>query len=123
MMPTIASIEPIWDLLQCESNNIWQRMTYSSSLSDREWEIIEPLLPKKKPTCPPTWSKRQIFDGIFYQLKNGCNWCDLPKDLPPYSTVFWHYKQWRAEGVIDEIMKTLHQEVRQEVKKNLLGQL
>lgn len=92
-------------------------MTYSSSLSDREWEIIEPLLPKKKLTCPPTWSKRQILDGIFYQLKNGCNWCDLPKDLPPYSTVFWHYKQWRELGVIEEIMKTLHEEVRQKVKK------
>lgn len=52
-------------------------MTYSSSLTDREWEIIEPLLPKKKRTKPPTWSKREILDGIFYQLKNGCNWCDL----------------------------------------------
>ena len=47
-------------------------MTYTSSLSDQEWEIIEPLLPKKKRTKPPTWSKREILDGIFYQLKNGC---------------------------------------------------
>jgi transposase len=65
-------------------------MPYSSSLTDKEWEIIEPLLPQKKRTKPPTWSKREILDGILYQLKNGCNWCDLPKDLPPYSTVFWH---------------------------------
>ncbi|MEH2250808.1 transposase [Nostoc sp.] len=53
-------------------------MPYSSSLSDKEWEIIEPLLPHKKQTRPPKWTKRQILDGIFYQLKNGCNWCDLP---------------------------------------------
>ncbi len=46
-------------------------MAYSSSLSDREWEIIEPLLPKKKLTCPPTWGKREILDGVFYQLKKG----------------------------------------------------
>ena len=83
-------------------------MAYSSSLTDKEWEIIEPLLPKKKRTKPPTWSKREILDGVFYQLKNGtaCEagkvvrqrddmgayalyWCDLP----PYSTVFWHYKR------------------------------
>ena len=57
-------------------------MAYSSSLTDKEWEIIEPLLPKKKRTKPPTWSKREILDGVFYQLKNGCNWCDLPRDLP-----------------------------------------
>jgi transposase len=97
-------------------------MPYSSSLSDREWEIIQPLLPKKKKTRPPIWSQRQILDGIFYQLKNGCNWCDLPRDFPPYSTVFWHYKQWRASGAISEIMQTLHHRVRQEAEKNLNGQ-
>ncbi|RCJ38354.1 transposase [Nostoc minutum NIES-26] len=77
-------------------------MPYLSSLTDFEWEIIEPLLPKKKRTKPPTWSNREILDGVLYQLKKGCNWCDLPKELPPYSTVFWHYKQWRAEGVIEK---------------------
>jgi transposase len=93
-------------------------MPYSSSLSDKEWEIIEPLLPQKQKTRPPIWTKRQILDGVFYQLKNGCNWCDLPKDLPPYSTVFWHSLQWRSDGVLDQIMTTLHSQVRQQAKKN-----
>ena len=92
-------------------------MPYSSSLTDQEWKIIEPLLPKKKKTNPPKWSKREILDGVLYQLKNGCNWGDLPKDFPPYSTVFWHYKQWRSEGVIARIMKTLHGQVREQVNK------
>jgi transposase len=55
-------------------------MSYSSCLTDEEWAIIEPLLPKKRRTRPPKWPKRQILDGIFYQLKNGCSWGDLPKD-------------------------------------------
>ncbi|MGH8002716.1 MAG: transposase [Brasilonema sp.] len=42
-------------------------MPYSSSLTDQEWEIIKPLLPKKKITKPPTWTKREILDGIFYR--------------------------------------------------------
>ena len=83
---------------------------YSSSLTDDEWLIIEPLLPKKKLTCPLTWTKREILDGVFYQLKNGCNWGDLPKDFPTYSyfnsatpdflllasthLVFWSFQQW-----------------------------
>ncbi|NJN24213.1 MAG: IS5 family transposase [Acaryochloridaceae cyanobacterium RL_2_7] len=92
-------------------------MPYTSSLTGREWEIIEPLLPKKKRTRPPKWSKREIPDGILYQLKNGCNWVDLPRDLPPYSTVFWHYKHWRKEGVFDTIMATLHSQAREKVKK------
>lgn len=53
-------------------------MGYSSDVTDFEWEIIEPLLPTKKKTRPPLWTKRQILDGVFYQLKNGCNWADLP---------------------------------------------
>lgn len=95
-------------------------MPYTSSLTDQEWEIIEPLLPQKKRTRPPKWSKREIIDGILYQLKNGCNWVDLPKDLPPYSTVFWHYKQWRKDGVFDLMMAALHGQVRAQVKKKTM---
>ena len=96
-------------------------MPYSSDLTDEEWEILEPLLlqilPTKKRTRPSNWTKRKIFNGILYQLKNGCNWCDLPRDLPPYSTVYWHYKQWRAAGVFEQLMSVLHGQVRQQVKK------
>lgn len=95
-------------------------MPYSSSLSDAEWNILEPLLlqalPAKKRTRPPKWTKREIVDGMLYQLKNGCNWQDLPKDLPPYSTVYWHYKQWRTAGVLEKLRVDLHQKVRQQVK-------
>lgn len=100
-------------------------MPYSTNLTDAEWETLSPLLsqilPLKKKTRPPSWTQREILNGIFYQLKNGCNWADLPKDLPPYSTVYWHYKQWREQGVIEELMRVLHFAVRERVKKNRNG--
>ena len=97
-------------------------MGYSSDLTDKEWEIIEPLLlsPKKK-TRPLVWTKRQLLNGIFYQLKNGCNWCDLPRDLPPYSTVFWHYQNWCKDGSLERIETQLHGKVREQAKKNRNG--
>ncbi|TRU23520.1 MAG: transposase [Microcystis aeruginosa Ma_QC_B_20070730_S2] len=49
---------------------------------------------------PPKGTKRQILDGILYQLKNGCNWREFPKDFSPYSTMFWHYKQWKSQGIM-----------------------
>lgn len=62
-------------------------MAYSSDLTDAEWEIFEPLLqeilPTKKQTRPTNWTKREIFNGILYQLKNGWNWQDLPCIPPP----------------------------------------
>ncbi len=70
-------------------------------------ERLLKLLPKKEKTRPPN------MNGILYQLKNGCNWCDLPRDLPPYSTVYWHDKQWRAAGVLTEFLHRLHQQVRE----------
>lgn len=100
-------------------------MVYSSSLTDQEWEVLEPLLPQilpqKKQTRPSKWSKREILDGVFYQLKNGCNWGDLPKNLPPYSTVYWHYKGWREAEVIEKLMNVLHGQVREQVKKKPSG--
>lgn len=96
-------------------------MAYSSSLTDSEWEILEPLLPEflppKKKTRPLEWSYRELIDGMLYRLKNGCNWEDLPKDLPPYSTVFWHYNEWRKAGSIETLMTLLHRQVREQVKK------
>jgi transposase len=62
-------------------------MPYSSSLTDQGWEILESLLPQilptKKQTKPCDWTKRELLKGIFYQLKNGYNWQDLPKDFAP----------------------------------------
>lgn len=101
-------------------------MPYSSNLSNAEWQVLEPLLrdilPQKKQTRPSNWSQREIIDGILYQLKNGCNWNDLPRDFPPYSTVYWHYKQWRNAGVFDRLMETLHAQVRVQAKKKANGQ-
>ncbi|NJR52262.1 MAG: transposase [Leptolyngbyaceae cyanobacterium CSU_1_3] len=97
-------------------------MPYSSSLTDAECELLDPLLaeilPQKKRTRPMNWSLGEILDGIFYQLKNGCNWEDLPKDLLSYSTVYWHYKQWHEAGTIENLMGVLHGQVRQGVKKS-----
>lgn len=100
-------------------------MAYSSSLTDAEWKILEPLLPEilppKKKTKPLSWSYRELIDGMLYRLKNGCNWEDLPKDLPPYSTVFWHYNEWRKAGSIEQLMTLLHERVRDQVKKSPNG--
>ena len=97
-------------------------MGYSSDLTDKEWEIIEPLLlSQKKKTRPPAWTKRELLNGIFYQLKNGCNWADLTRDLPPYSTVFWHYQNWCKDGSLERIETQLHGKVREQVKKNHSG--
>ncbi len=93
-------------------------MGYSTDLTDREWEIIEPLLPQKRKTNKIKWCRRVIFNGILYQLKNGCNWRDLPKDFPPFQTVYHYYSQWRKDGTFDKMERFCHQKLREKVGKD-----
>ena len=97
-------------------------MSYSSDLSDTDWDIIEPLLSSLLSFSGSgrrsNWSNRDLLNGMLYQLKNGCNWVDLPKDYPPYSTVYWHYKKWRDAGIFEKVLQTLHEECRIGLKKS-----
>jgi transposase len=81
-------------------------MAYSTDLTTEEFKVIEPLLPTTYLSRrPPKWSKHQILNGIFYQLVNGCKWADLPRDLPPYSTVYYWFKKWKEDGTWEKISK------------------
>jgi putative transposase len=42
---------------------------------------------------------RQVLDAIFYLTRTGCAWRYLPKDLPPWQTVYAYFRSWRVEGV------------------------
>jgi len=95
-------------------------MAYSSSLSDQEWKLIEPLLPQKQ-TRPPLWSKRQILDGVFYQLKTaaiGVTYPEICLTQRCFGTTSSGEKL-----VLDEIMDKLHGKVREQAQKNRSGPL
>jgi hypothetical protein len=74
-------------------------MPYSSSLSDAEWSIFEPMLPKKKQTRPPKWSKREIFDGILYQLKSGRSWGDTLRPAALFNALLALQAMARRRGL------------------------
>ena len=88
---------------------------YSSDLSDEEWAILEPLIPPAKPGGRPrTADMREVLNGIFYVLKTGCQWENLPKDLPPSSTVFYYFNRWSKEHVWQQLNASLREQVRLE---------
>ncbi|MEG4576694.1 hypothetical protein QUA56_29055 [Microcoleus sp. N3A4] len=66
-------------------------MPYSTNLTDSEWEIIEPLvnqiLPLKKKTLPPNWTKIEILKGIARSTQNGCNWANLSRSVQKNKTI------------------------------------
>lgn len=88
-------------------------LVYATELTPNQWKILEPLLPLPKPTGRPrTVSLMLVFQAILYVLVTGCAWHLLPKDYPPYSTVYYYFRQWRDDGNWKRIHDALFEQVR-----------
>lgn len=67
-------------------------------LSDQEWAIISPLLPNK-PRGVPRQDDRRVLNGIFWTLRTGSPWRDLPERYGAYTTIYNRYNRWAKAGV------------------------
>jgi putative transposase len=87
--------------------------TYPSDLTDRQWALVEPLLPPPLPAgAPRTTDLRRLLDAVFYLTANGCTWAALPKDFPPEGTVRDYFHRWRRNGT----WQSVHDAVRAAVR-------
>ncbi len=81
---------------------------YQSDVTDEEWRVIEPHLPTAKLTGRPRiWPLREIVNGIFYVMRSGCAWRQMPTDLPPWGTVYRWFAAWRDGCVFERINHVL----------------
>ena len=88
------------------------RKPYPSDLTDEQWAIIEPLIPVNTTGRPREVAMREVLNAIFYLNRSGCQWDMLPHDLPAKSTVYDHFKQWKADGTWQKILDALRRQVR-----------
>jgi putative transposase len=87
--------------------------SYSTDLTDAEWECLElHVPPPNKRGRPKTHSSREILNAIFYILKSGCAWRLLPRDFPPWETVYWWFRRWRIDGTFERLNAALRQRLR-----------
>lgn len=91
---------------------------YSSDLTNAEWQILQLLLPLPKARGRRRQvDEREILNGIFYQIRNGCVWSDLPQDLPAWQTVYKYFRRWQRKGIWQQIHDALRREMRVSVGK------
>ena len=89
------------------------RKSYPSDLRDREWQLLEPLLPPPKPGGRPIkYSRREVVNAIRYVLRTGCAWRMLPHDLPPWRITFHYFRTWRRDGTWERVHSALRDQVR-----------
>jgi transposase len=83
-------------------------VTGRADLTDAQWVILEPLLPKaKKPGCPWTWTKRQLIDGIRWRTRAGTPWRDVPPVYGSWQAVYGLFRRWQRSGVWAAILAAL----------------
>jgi transposase len=69
------------------------RRGYPSDLTDEQWALVEPILPRRKAVAdwrPLKYPRREVVDAILYVARTGCSWRQLPADFPPWAVVY-HY--------------------------------
>lgn len=83
-------------------------LRYASDRTDGEWALLEPLMPPPSPIGRPRETDlRVVMDAILYMASTGCQWRQLPKDFPPYSTVQGYFYEWSRDGTFASINHTL----------------
>lgn len=91
---------------------------YPTDLTDAEWELVEPLLPKRREGdgrgAPRQQDRREILNAIFYQCRTGCGWDYLPRDFPPKGTVYGYFRDWTRDGTLERIHAALREAVRRQ---------
>ena len=83
---------------------------YPTDLSDARWKYIKKTLQfddrKRK------HSLRDIWNGILYLVKTGCQWRMLPSDFPKWQLVYYYYKKWADTAQFDLLLEELRGKIR-----------
>jgi len=83
-------------------------MRYESDTTDGEWVVMEPLLPPPSALGRPRETDmRALVNAILYIASTGCQWRQLPKDFPPYSTVQGYFYAWSRDGTFASLNHAL----------------
>ena len=78
-----------------------------NELSDEQWELIGDLLPVNGQRGGQWKDHRPILNGIFWIIRTGAPWGDLPERYGPWKTVYDRFRRWRREGLFDRILERL----------------
>ncbi len=75
-------------------------------LTDFEWGVIQPLLPNKSRGVPRV-DDRRVLNGIFWRLRTGAPWADIPARYGPHTTCVNRFNRWRKAGVWATILQAV----------------
>ncbi|MER7983904.1 IS5 family transposase [Streptomyces sp. NPDC095817] len=75
-------------------------------LTDQEWELLAPLIPRAA-TGRPRVEDRQVINGMVYKIRTGISWRDLPERYGPWKTVYTRFRRYALDGVFTRALQTV----------------
>lgn len=91
---------------------------YPTDLSTREWEHLAAFFPSPRRGRPRKWEAWFIINAILYVTRTGCQWRMVPRDLPPWQTVYGYFWRWTRTGLWEQINAVLVTEARRQAGRN-----
>jgi len=83
-------------------------VTGRHDLTDAQWAVLAPLLPVgRRPGRPPTWTKRQLIDGIRWRVRVGAPWRDVPERYGSWAAAYAVFRRWQRDGTWQRLLTTL----------------
>jgi transposase len=78
-----------------------------ADLTDAQWAVLAPLLPRSGKGRPPERMKRQLINGIRWRVRTGSPWRDVPPGYGPWQTVYGLFRRWQLNGTWSRILSGL----------------
>lgn len=82
-------------------------MSRRHELSDQEWDLIKDLLPRNEGVGRHWEDHRRILNGMFWIVRTGAPWRDVPERYGPWQTIFDRFNRWRKNGTLDRMLERL----------------
>ena len=86
---------------------------YPTDLTDDEWAVLGPLIPAAKPGGRPRGvDVHEVVNAIRSLVRSGCAWRLLPREFPPWPTVYAYLRRWQADGTWERLAGALRRDLR-----------
>ena len=83
--------------------------TYATDLTEAQWALVDSIIPEGKPGGRPrSIDVRAVVNAIFYLLRTGFQWRLLPREFPPWPTVYYYFRRWEQESVWLTLLRSLY---------------
>jgi putative transposase len=93
------------------TGKVMERKAYPSDLTDEQWTRLESLIPSALPGGRPRKTDlREVVNALRYLTAEGCAWRDLPREFPPWKTVYNYFQGWTRDGTWQRILDALGQQ-------------